>query len=85
MHTPDPDFEARIREEKRLVAIENHAEAWAEGEAAGIDIDIIAETALATALGELARCCGEESALALVDRMRNRILSGEFTRGGCLH
>ena len=78
------DVEAMIREEKRLEAIESHAEAWAEGEAAGIDPDIIAEAALATALGEFARAEGENAALALIDRMRDRVLSGEFTRRGHL-
>lgn len=79
------EIEALIREEKRLEAIECHAEAWAEGEAAGIDPDIIAEAALATALGELARASGDFVALTLIDRMRERILSGEFTRHGTLN
>jgi len=79
------DMDALIREEKRLEAIENNAEAWAEGEAAGIDADILAEAALATALGELARATGVDSAVALIDRMRERVLSGEFTGRGRTH
>ena len=79
------DIDAMIREEKRLEAIETHAEAWAEGEAAGIDPDIIAEAALATALGELARAEGEAAALTLIERMRDRVMAGEFTRRGALN
>lgn len=85
MHRTATDMEELIREEKRLEAIENHAEAWAEGEAAGIDPDIIAEAALATALGELARASGEDVALTLLERMRVRLASGEFTRCGAIH
>lgn len=85
MHRTVTDIDALIREEKRLEAIENHAEAWAEGEAAGIDPDIIAEAALATALGEFARAAGEDAALALIDRMRERVASGAFTRRGAVH
>lgn len=85
MHRTATEIDALIREEKRLEAIENHAEAWAEGEAAGIDPDIIAEAALATALGEFARASGEEAALALVDRMRERVATGEFTRRSAIH
>ena len=38
----------------------------------------IAEAALATAFGELLRSSGENAALALLDRMREKVISGEF-------
>lgn len=72
------DFDALVREEQRLTAAENHSEAWAEGLSAGIEPEIIAETALATALGELVRASGEPATLALIDRMRDRVIAGEF-------
>lgn len=72
------EIDARIREEKRLTALESQTEAWAEGTAWGIEPEIMAEAALATAFGELARACGEEAALALLDRMRERVIAGEF-------
>ncbi|MCV0397683.1 MAG: hypothetical protein K5872_17745 [Rhizobiaceae bacterium] len=69
---------AIIREEKRLVAVESLAEAWAETVSAGIEPEIIAEAALTTALEELHRASGEEAVVALLDRMRERAVSGEF-------
>lgn len=72
------DLEALVREEKRLTAVESHSEAWAEGLSAGIEPEIIAEAALTTAFGELARSSGEDAALALIERMRDRVVAGEF-------
>jgi hypothetical protein len=72
------DIDALVREEKRLTAVESHNEAWAEGLSAGIEPDIIAEAALATAVAELLRSSGESAALALLDRMRDRVVAGQF-------
>jgi hypothetical protein len=72
------DIDALVREEKRLTAVESHNEAWAEGLSAGIEPEIIAEAALATAFAELVRCSGETAALALLDRMREKVVGGEF-------
>ena len=72
------DIEALVREEKRLTAVESHNEAWAEGLSAGIEPDIIAEAALATAFAEIVRSTGEDAALVLLDRMRERLLAGDF-------
>jgi hypothetical protein len=72
------DLDALVREEKRLTAVESHNEAWAEGLSAGIEPEIIAEAALTTALGELLRTSGEPIALALIERMRERVVAGEF-------
>lgn len=79
------DIDALVREEKRLTALECHTDAWAEGLSAGIEADIIAETALATALGEVLRSSGEEVALSLIDRMRERVLAGEFAPSQSRH
>jgi hypothetical protein len=72
------DLDALVREEKRLTAVESHSEAWAEGLSAGIEPEIIAEAALATALGEFLRSNGEPAALALIERMRDRVTAGDF-------
>lgn len=72
------DLDALVREEKRLTAEENHCEAWADGLSAGIEPEIIAEAALATALGELLRASGEAAVLSLIERMRDRVIAGEF-------
>ncbi len=72
------DIDALVREEKRLTAVENHNEAWAEGLSAGIEPEIIAEAALTTALCELLRTSGEPAALALIERTRDRVIAGEF-------
>ncbi len=72
------EIDALVREEKRLTAIESHSEAWAEGLSAGIEPDIIAEAALVTAFEEILRADGETAALALLDRMREKVIAGEF-------
>ncbi len=72
------DLDAMVREEKRLTAVENHCEAWADGLSAGIEPEIIAEAAMTTALAELLRASGEPAALALIERMRDRVIAGEF-------
>ena len=72
------DLDALVREEKRLTAEENHSEAWAEGLSAGIEPEIIAEAALSTALAELLRASGEQAVLAILERMRDRVVAGEF-------
>jgi hypothetical protein len=72
------DIDALVREEKRLTAVECHNEAWAEGFSAGIEADIIAEAALSTAFVEILRTNGEAAALALLDRMREKVVAGEF-------
>jgi hypothetical protein len=72
------DIDAIIREEKRMVAVESHSEAWAEGVSAGIEPEIIAEAALATAVAELFRTGGERAVLGLIERMRERAIAGEF-------
>lgn len=72
------DIDRLLREEKRLSAVESYEDAWAEGRAAGIEADIMAEAAIATALGELIRASDEAGALALLERMRDRLVAGEF-------
>lgn len=79
------DIDALVREEKRLTAVECHNEAWAEGIAAGIEAEIIAEAALATAFGEIVRKSGEDAALSLLDRTREKVVSGAFASSQLRH
>ncbi|MEX0955553.1 MAG: hypothetical protein WDZ83_10110 [Rhizobiaceae bacterium] len=72
------DVEAMIREEKRLTAIESQHTAWAEGEAWGIETEILAEAALTTAFDALVRQGGEDAALAMIERMREKVIQGAF-------
>ncbi|HRP78637.1 MAG TPA: hypothetical protein PL183_05970 [Aquamicrobium sp.] len=83
-HGPS-DIEVLIREEKRLSAVESYEDAWAEGRAAGIEPDIMADAAIATALEELVRVAGEAAALSLVERMRERLVAGEFDPAASVH
>ena len=61
-----------------MEALRSHGEAWALGIRQGIDPEILADTALYTALHELIRNSGEQPALDLVERLKDRILCGEF-------
>lgn len=72
------DLDELVREEQRLTAAASHNEAWAEGLSAGIEPEIMAETALATAIAEIYRVQGEAAALALLQEMRERIEAGHF-------
>jgi hypothetical protein len=67
-----------VRSEQRLEALKSHGEAWATGISQGIDPAIIADTALFTAFHEMIRQIGEKAALDLVERLRDRIMCGEF-------
>lgn len=79
------EIDQLLREEKRLTAVESYEDAWAEGRAAGIEPEIMAEAAIATVLGELIRVSGEAGAQALLERMRERLVAGEFEAGIKLH
>ena len=79
------DIDALVREEKRLTAVECHSEAWAEGIAAGIEPEIIAEAALATAFSEMLRKSGEDATLSLLERMREKVVAGAFAPNHIRH
>jgi hypothetical protein len=72
------ELDALVREEKRLTAVESHSEAWADSISAGIEPEIVAEAALATAFSEFLRSNGEATALLLLDRMREKVIAGDF-------
>lgn len=72
------ELDAMIEAEKKQVAFEYHNEAWADGISDGIEAEILAETAISTALTELVRLHGEDEVLELLDGLRQRIQFGEF-------
>jgi hypothetical protein len=72
------DLDELMQHEQRLEALRSHGEAWAVGIRQGIDAEILADTALYTAFHELIRNSGEQRALDLVERLKDRILCGEF-------
>ncbi|NKB82927.1 hypothetical protein HED51_01075 [Ochrobactrum grignonense] len=76
-HMP-ADLDEMIAREKKLVAIEYQNEAWADGISEGIEPEILAEAAFTTALTELMRSAGEDSALDLIEKMREQIIAGTF-------
>lgn len=73
-------LEEAIALEKRRAAREMQSEIWADGVLEGIDTDILADAALATALEEIVHENGEDAALAVIDDLRARLVAGEFTR-----
>ena len=72
------ELDEMIVAEKKQVAIEYHNEAWADGISDGIEAEILAETAIATAVTELVRRYGESDVLELLDKLRQRVEFGEF-------
>lgn len=66
--------------EKRRAAREMQSEIWADGMLEGIETDILADAAMATALEEIVDENGEDAALAVIDDIRQRLVAGEFTR-----
>ena len=79
------DIDEMIVHEKMQAALEYQTEAWADGMADGIEPEIIAEAALVTALVELLRSSDEPAALALMERMRDRVIAGEFAPNQSRH
>ena len=73
------DIDEMIVHEKLQVAMEYQNGAWADGVADGIEAEILVDAAIATAMRETVRLHGEDGAEALLDKLKERILSGEFS------
>lgn len=84
MDQSQAELEELIENEKRLAAREVHTEAWNDGLLEGIDAQIMADTAIATALEETIVLIGEDEALLMLDALRERVAAGEFTKGRTL-
>ena len=77
--TQKTDLDAMIEHEKRQVALEYQDEAWAGGISDGIDARIMAEAAIATAMGELVDALGETAALEFIEELKGQVVAGAFT------
>ena len=73
------EIDEMIVQEKFQVALEYQNDAWADGVAEGIEPEILADAALATAMRETVRLHGEDGAEALLEALKSRILTGEFS------
>ena len=73
------ELETMIEHEKRQTALEYQHEAWAGGLSDGIDMEIMAEAAIATAITELVEMGGESVTLAYLDELREQVIAGAFT------
>ncbi|MEN3791435.1 hypothetical protein [Fulvimarina sp. MAC3] len=78
LELPKSELDEIIQAEKKQVALEYHNEAWADGISEGIESEILAETALSTAMIELVRLYGESHAIEMLDDLRQRVEFGEF-------
>ena len=72
------DLDQMIEHEKRQVALEYQHEAWAGGMSDGIDMEIMAEAAIATAITELVEATGEDNVLDYIESLKEQIISGAF-------
>lgn len=83
--TTQNDIDAMIEEEQRLVAFENHNQAWAGTLLDGIDTRISADAAISTALKEIIQLGGETEALSLLEELKTRVLSGDLSPEHSVH
>ena len=79
------DIDAMIEEEQRLVAFENHTQAWAGTLLDGIDTRISADAAISTALSEIIQLGGEAEAMTLLEELKTRVLSGDLSPEHSVH
>lgn len=79
------DIDAMIEEEQRLVAFENHTQAWAGTLLDGIDTRISADAAISTALREIIQIGGEAEAMKLLEELKTRVISGDLSPEHSVH
>ncbi|MDF1776101.1 MAG: hypothetical protein P1V21_16240 [Rhizobiaceae bacterium] len=73
------DIDEMIVHEKMMTALEHQTEAWAEGVADGIEPEIIADAAFVTVMRETIKMFGEDATEAILDDLKQRMLTGEFS------
>lgn len=72
--------EARPSEEdQRRLALQLILDAWDDALGEGVEPDIVASTAIFSALSDMIESYGEEAVVKLVDGLADRIRQGEFT------
>jgi uncharacterized protein YqfA (UPF0365 family) len=69
--------------ESRLVALDYVSEAFAEAALDGVEVEAVAEVAIATALRELVAAHGEERVADIVQTWPERVRAGEFSSRRC--
>ena len=72
------ELDQMIEHEKRRTALEYQHEAWVGGLSDGIEMEIMAEAAIETALTELVEAGGESAALAYLDEIKEQVVAGAF-------
>ncbi|HRK18993.1 MAG TPA: hypothetical protein PK970_08555 [Hyphomicrobiaceae bacterium] len=65
--------------DERLRALDVVLQAWEDGADYGIPPELIAYAALYTGLTDLVATFGEQNVAQLVDGLKTRVLSGEFS------
>ena len=73
------EIDEMIIYEKMQTALEHQNDAWAEGFADGIEPEIIADAALVTVLRESIKLFGEDATEAMLENLKERLLTGEFS------
>lgn len=73
------DIDEMIVYEKMQAALEHQNDAWAEGVADGIEPEIIADAAIVTVMRETVKLFGEDATEAMLEDLKQRLLTGEFS------
>lgn len=73
------EIDEMIVYEKMQTALEHQNEAWAEGVADGIEPEIIADAAFVTVMRETVKLFGEDATEAMLEDLKRRMLTGEFS------
>lgn len=66
-------------EDQRRLALQLILDAWDDALGEGVEPDIVASTAIFSALSDMIESYGEEAVVTLVDGLADRIRQGEFT------
>ncbi|MEM6462931.1 MAG: hypothetical protein AAF724_13540 [Pseudomonadota bacterium] len=73
------ELDELIASEKMQAALEHQNDAWAEGVADGIEPEIIVDAAFVTVMREAIKLFGEEAAETMLEDLKKRVLTGEFS------
>lgn len=86
---PNPAIEfadiADMAADDRHVALSYLNDAWVEAVRDGLDEECLVQAALFTALRNLVANYGEEASAEFVERLADRVRSGEYTVAGSRH
>jgi hypothetical protein len=74
-----------LSEQKRLVAGDLFAEAWETGIKAGIEPELLAESLVRNAIGQLSRACGRAASEKLAAKLADLDSEGRLPQPSMLH